>query len=153
MTTKIAVYTYTAPFWGGSYQYAQAVVEALASMDRGRVEVQVWHKDACWTPFLNQLGLPGHLLEHQVPDAVMGRVLRIKKAMGEHPTPEQVMALHSLVESFDPHRTLLAWQPDICVLPQMGAPFFCPGAKHIGVIHDLMHRHERDFPEVSAFGL
>lgn len=150
MKTKIAVYTQTAPFWGGSYQYAQAVIEALASLNRSRVNVQVWHKDVCWTPFLEKLDIPAHLLDLQIPAAVLVRIMRIKKAMGEHPAPVQVDALNGLVESFDPHRTLVAWQPDICVLPQMGAPFFCPGAKHIGVIHDLMHRYEGRFPEVGA---
>ena len=52
MKTRIAVYSQTRSFWGGSFQYAKAFVEALAGLDPDLFDVQVWHAgDEDWRSY------------------------------------------------------------------------------------------------------
>lgn len=63
MKTRIAVYSRTRSFWGGSFQYAKAFVEALAGLDPNFFEVQVWHEDdGDWKELCSRLNFPGHIL-------------------------------------------------------------------------------------------
>jgi glycosyltransferase involved in cell wall biosynthesis len=146
------VYTSTHCNWGGSHQYAGAIITALAGLPRETYEVRVWHEDATWTPFLDRLQIPGLIAsEYFVPARFRAKMQTFMRLQQEEKlTEEQNNELMSLLSRFSNLSRLVEWKPHIVVLPQMRYPLSVPGARHIGVIHDLMHRYERSFPEAAS---
>jgi glycosyltransferase involved in cell wall biosynthesis len=149
---RVAVYTTTHCNWGGSYQYAGAVITALAGLPREAYEVRVWHEDATWATLLDRLQIPGLVAsEYVVPARFRPTVRTFMRLQQEGKlTEEQSNELLSLVSRFSNLSRLVEWKPHVVVLPQMRYPLSIPGARHIGVIHDLMHRYERSFPEAAS---
>lgn len=131
------------PRAGGMFQYAQSVLEALSRLEPQRYTITIAYSDVDWSPILARFGLRGHALRYgkfgqRMADIAM--VLRIPGAasrmFGRFANP--------LV------RELLAQQCDAWLFPaQESLSYQMPGCV-IGTIHDLMHRYEPTFPEVSS---
>jgi glycosyltransferase involved in cell wall biosynthesis len=141
---SIGLYLGVAPTAGGMFQYAQSVVEALSRLDATRYRITIAHGDADWAPILARFGLAGHPLRHahrgsQIADAAMA--LRLPVGL--------IRMLSPLVNPLV--RELRALDCDTWIFPaQESLTYQVPGVRAIGTIHDLMHRYEPDFPEVSA---
>lgn len=154
MKTRIAVYSRTRNFWGGSFQYAKAFVEALAGLDPNFFEVQVWHEDdGDWKELCSRLNFPGHILgTYKFPPQflpVAKKVLEALKNIGEDDDAQRSSLLTSLLP-FSEDAAIDVYRPHVVISPQMGCPRYVKGARHIGVIHDLMHKYESRFPEVGT---
>ena len=154
MKTRIAVYSRTRSFWGGSFQYAKAFVEALAGLDPNFFEVQVWHEDdGDWKELCSRLNFPGHILgTYKFPPQflpVAKKILEALKNIGEDDDAHRGSLLTSLLP-FSEDAAIDVYRPHVVISPQMGCPRYVKGARHIGVIHDLMHRYESRFPEVGT---
>lgn len=154
MKTRIAVFSKTKSSWGGSFQYAKAVTEALAGLDPDSFEVRVWHEeDEEWEALCNRLGFAHFVLgQYLFPQQA---VLTAQKLLDKLRTldADDAAAREAVLACLQPFSTdaaLDAYRPDLVISPQMGSPRYHDGAKHIGVIHDLMHRYEPAFPEVGA---
>ena len=128
---------------GGMFQYAQAVLEGLASLDPKRYSVVIAYSDVAWAPILSRLGLLGYAVRHatlgqRIADVAM--VLRLpslaNRIFGRYINP--------LV------RELRALRCDAWIFPAGETLTYQISGRIIGVIHDLMHRYEPSFPEVSA---
>lgn len=152
MKTRIAVETPTAVHWGGGFQYAATVIKALGELDRDRYEVQVWHHDTSWEPFLQKLGIPGR--RHgvfEVPPHLMRPFTALRDAANAGALSRETLA--AVAGELQPYicaNSIAHYRPHVVIFPQMATGTFVPGARHVGVIHDLMHRYEPQFPEVSA---
>lgn len=148
---RIAVYSPTQAFWGGSFQYAKAVVEALALLDRELFDVQIWHaSDEEWDTLVKGCGLGNHdIAGYDIPAQFVPAAQKILAAM-EDATDERQHALLKELEPFAEMTRLHAWRPQVVICPQMGGQHYVPGARQVGVIHDLMHRYETRFPEVGT---
>jgi glycosyltransferase involved in cell wall biosynthesis len=149
---RVAAHTPTHCNWGGSYQYAGAVVTALAGLPREAYEVRVWYEDAAWAPQLDRLQLSGFVAsEFVIPARFLPKVRTLLRLREEGKlTAEQNNELMALLGRFSNFFRLVEWKPHIVVLPQMRHPLSIPGARQIGVIHDLMHRYEQGFPEAAS---
>ena len=150
---RVAVRTTTYGNWGGAHQYAGAVVTALAGLPRDAYEVRVWLTDAAaWAPRLDKLRIPAFVAsEYDGPERFRPKLEALSRLRQEgRLTEEQSDEWLSLLSRFSKLTRLFAWKPHIVVFPQMLCPSFVPGARHIGVIHDLMHRYERSFPEAAS---
>lgn len=153
MKTRIAVYTQTRNNWGGSFQYAKAFVEALSGMDKELVEIQVWHEeDDEWRALSTRLGFVSHILSHyDFPSQFLPAAKKILEAVQSNTIDAaQQQALMQSLQPFSAVAKLAAWRPHIVIGPQMGGQRYVQGARHIAVIHDLMHRYEPRFPEVGT---
>lgn len=141
---RIGLYLGVAPTAGGMFQYAQSVVEALSRLDATRFNVTVAYSDTDWAPILTRFGLSGHVLCHahrgrQIADTAMA--LRLPVSF--------IRMLSPLVNPLV--RELRELECDIWIFPaQESLTYQIPGVRTIGTIHDLMHRYEPHFPEVSA---
>lgn len=141
---RIGLYLGVAPNAGGMFQYAQSMVEALSHLDPTRWQVVIAYGDADWVPILARFGLAGHVLRHarqgqRIADAAMA--LRL-------PVP-LIRALSPLVNPLVREMRSLACET--WVFPaQESLTYQVPDIRAIGTIHDLMHRYEPHFPEVSA---
>ena len=141
---RIGLYLGVAPTAGGMFQYAQFMVEALSRLDPERWQVVIAHGDFDWAPILARFGLAGHALRHvrrgqRIADAAM--VLHL-------PVP-LIRTLSLLVNPLV--RELRALACETWIFPaQESLTYQVAGIRAIGTIHDLMHRYEPHFPEVSA---
>jgi glycosyltransferase involved in cell wall biosynthesis len=151
MKKRIAVYSPTQAFWGGSFQYAKAVVEALALLDRELFDVQVWHAaDGEWDTLVTGCALGNHdIAGYDIPARFVPAAKKILAALDDA-TDERRRALLEELEPFAEITLLHAWRPHVVICPQMGGQHYVPGARQVGVIHDLMHRYEPQFPEVGT---
>lgn len=151
---RIAVYSHTLNFWGGSFQYAKAFTEALGECDRDQYEIHVWHyEDAEWSDVCTRMGFPEHILgEYTFPPSFIPTAQKILDRLKKLPEDDEEnrQALLAPLQAYTAEAELDAFAPHLVILPQMGCPRFVRGARHIGVIHDLMHRYETHFPEVGS---
>lgn len=149
MKLRIAVFSNTTKFWGGSYQYARALTEALADLDPDKFEIQVWHHDdEKWNELCARLGFREHIFgSFNFPPffVPLGQKLleSIKKLTKNN--DDGRFALIKSLDSYSTDAELDAWHPHVVILPQQDNFRYVKGAKHIGVIHDLMHRYESRF--------
>lgn len=154
MKTRIAVFSRTKNFWGGSFQYAKAFTEALAGLEPEQFEVQVWHEDdESWNTLCSKLGFTEHILgSYNFPTTFLPeakRILAELRALKEDDDAGRA-ALLARFHPFSADAELDSYRPHLVISPQMGCLRYHDGAKHIGVIHDLMHRYEPEFPEVGT---
>jgi glycosyltransferase involved in cell wall biosynthesis len=140
---RIGIFLGVQRLTGGMFQYAQAVLEGLSRLDPQRYSVVIAYSDAAWAPILARLGLSGHpmrspRLGQRIADIAM--VLRlplaINRLLGQCINP-LVSELRSL-------------NCDAWIFPAGETLTYHMSGRMIGVIHDLMHRYEPSFPEVSA---
>lgn len=126
------------------FQYAQSVLEALSQLD-SHYEVTIAYSDTDWSAILTRFGLTGVALKHarvgqRLADMVM--VLRLSGAL-----------TRALGQMFNPLvRELLALRCDVWIFPAQESLSYQMPIRAIGTTHDLMHRYEAIFPEVSAKG-
>lgn len=128
---------------GGMFQYAQAVLEALANLDNKNYEVVIAYSDKAWTPILARLGLTGIPIRHP---KLGQRISDIAMALQLPPMLNIFFGKY-----FNP----LVWQLqsfrcDAWIFPAGETLTYQLQGSTVGVIHDLMHRYEPSFPEVSA---
>jgi glycosyltransferase involved in cell wall biosynthesis len=141
---RIGLYLGVAPTAGGMFQYAQSIAEALSGLDTTRYHITIAHADTNWTPILKRFGLAGHVLRHancgrQIADTAMA--LRLPASFIRMLSP----MVNPLV------RELREFNCNTWIFPaQESLAYQIPGVRTIAAIHDLMHRYEPHFPEVSA---
>lgn len=141
---RIGLFLGVGPRAGGMFQYAQSVLEALSQLD-SRYEVTIAYSDTDWSAILTRFGLTGVALKHasggqRLADLAMALRLPggVVRALGQ--------VLNPLV------RELLAFRCDVWIFPAQESLSYQMPVPAIGTIHDLMHRYEAIFPEVSAKG-
>lgn len=141
---RIGLYLGVAPTAGGMFQYGQSVVEAMSRLDPLRWQVVIAYGNADWAPILARFGLAGYALRHarhgqRIADAAMALRLPVPllRTLSPlvNPLVRELQALACKTWIFPAQESLTYQVPDVLV---------------IGTIHDLMHRYEPHFPEVSA---
>lgn len=152
MRWRIALYSPTRSVWGGSFQYAKAVAEALALLDPQTYEVGVWHtSDDEWDALVARLAFAGHDIDgYNIPEQFVPVARKILAALEQATGEEQRRLLLEQLHPFSEIAALHQWQPHVVFCPQMAGQHYVQGARQIGVIHDLMHRYEARFPEVGT---
>jgi glycosyltransferase involved in cell wall biosynthesis len=141
---RIGLYLGVGPSAGGMFQFAHSMAEAVSRLDATRYRIIVVYGDAVWLPILKRFGLTGYAMRHanrgrQIADAAMA--LRLPVVLIRVLSP----VVNPLV------RELLALDCDTWIFPaQESLAYQIPGVCVISTIHDLMHRYEPHFPEVSA---
>lgn len=139
---RVGLYLGADPLFGGTFQYCQAMLEALANLPSS-YELRVLHVYPGWSEKLRELGLRGRQVDVGVWNPTLTKafgvnrsVLRTWRRIGKR--------LHPIV------RALHEESCDVWVFPSQDPLTYQAGVPAIGVIHDLMHRYESRFPEVSA---
>jgi glycosyltransferase involved in cell wall biosynthesis len=143
----VAIYLGGTPTDGGTYQNALSLVAALAELPPEDYATIGYHTNDAWAHILFAHGLAAHAVERQ---GALSRA--VTKALRELPVP---LALRkragSLVVPFG--RQLRADGVDVCLYPNFEHYAWELATPSIGIIHDLMHRYEPHFPEVSEPGI
>lgn len=144
---RVGLYLGFPPHGGGAFQYAQSVLAATLSLPASEYDVVVAHAHPAWI----------HLLQ---PHSARARLLPMAKG---HLDPAihfllrqgvSAASWRAIARHLHPGtRKLLAQDCDLWICPAQDVLTYALPARTMGVIHDLMHRHERHFPEVSRRGL
>ena len=118
--TRIAVHLSLSPEYGGSFQYALSILEALARLETPHFEVRIFYNSQYdWRPVLQKMPF--------------GEACALP--------PEKPLE-HPL--------TIAAWNPRMCVVPHQYTLAVPPHIHRITPVHDLMHRYMPQFPEVNS---
>jgi glycosyltransferase involved in cell wall biosynthesis len=143
--TRVGIFLGSEPWWGGLFVYTQSLMDALRATQDGTLDVRVAYVNSAWAPILaaypfesrrvrrGNAGL--HLASLAMHARLPGAAAR---AVGWYlnPIPRQLAELDCGLWIF-PAQDTLSYQVRLPV---------------VSTVHDLMHRYESSFPEVSSHG-
>lgn len=139
---KIAAYYNVMPEWGGAFQYALTLTKALASLPPETAEIRCYCENSVWHPHLEKLGLAYEAIER----TRLIFIARLARSLNKRLWPDRFVA------SSNANRRISAWRPDLLVSVHSNYFLLPKNCRQIAPIHDLMHIHERRFPEVGKRG-
>jgi glycosyltransferase involved in cell wall biosynthesis len=144
---RIGLYLDFPPHGGGAFQYATSILAALHALPATEYQPVVAHAHSSWAQWLTieSSRMETHLVTTSMRDAAARLLLRFG-------LPASIWRNVAL-RIGGMERQLASFQCDIWIFPAQDYLSYSMPGPTIGTIHDLMHRHERDFPEVSALGL
>jgi glycosyltransferase involved in cell wall biosynthesis len=128
---------------GGVLQYTQAILDAVMTLPAG-YELTAAYSDEVWAARLTP-----RLSVVRLDDSTWNRVLnKVWHAAGF-----SIGLWRRTVARFDSNvRALVGAKCDLWICPNHERYVFRAPIPALGTVHDLMHRYERRFPEVSAAG-
>jgi len=142
----VGLFLGASPTHGGVFQYSDAILEAVAAMPAADYTIVVKYLDPAWAPVVHSYGIRGQMISRnavvRVMDAILWRL----------PLPVSMWRvclarLHSIT------RALAQSSCDIWIFPGQDIWTYLAPVAALGTVHDLMHRYESQFPEVSARGI
>ena len=143
---RIGLFLGASPTHGGVFQYSEAVLEALSGIDHPKLSIVVRYIDPAWIPVLRGYDVDGRYIPRgslvRLLDAVLWRI----------PLPVRLWR-HSVAYVHSITRTLARDACDLWIFPAQDIWTYLTPAPALGAVHDLMHRYEPSFPEVSALGM
>ena len=140
---KIGIYLGGTGSDGGTYQYALSMLQALQLLPTDRYDVHAFCRTPDWEHRCAALGVPTHSVPaYRVLARAVSWVLRALPQTGLSRT------INSRVVPFG--RVLKSGGFDACIYPNYEQFAYELDTRSIGIIYDMMHRHEPSFPEVSA---
>jgi len=146
MKKKIGLFLVSTPNDGGTFQHARSVLEALEALPPASYDVVVGYESGSWAEHLRR-----HKVRvfHVVP-GFFSRAIRSAWRMLRLP----VGLLRIIAPYF--HPSIKAMVKEGCALwvfPSEDPYSFYASVPSLTTMLDLMHRYERQFPEVSANGM
>lgn len=142
---KIAIVTRSQPHGGGSFQYANMLLEALGQLDSTQFDTKFWYSNDAWGEIAAALPFPHFQVQATFPYWLRGvrKGLRIGNAL------VQCRGIAWWTETDPALLAIAKWRPDVCVCLEQAYNPLPPEIRVIGPIHDLMHRYEGRFQEVG----
>ena len=144
--TRIGLFLGASPTHGGVFQYSDAILEAIASIDAKDRTVIVRYLDPAWESMVRSYGIDGELIHRnsvvRVIDGILWRL----------PVPVAVWR-RTLAHIHSITRALVRQSCDLWVFPAQDIWTYLAPVSALGSVHDLMHRYEPQFPEVSERGM
>lgn len=144
---RVGLYLGFPPQGGGAFQYAQSVLAATLSLPSAEYSVFIAHAHPAWLPLLQPHTVRATLLP--VPEGRLDPVFHFLLRQGFSAKLWRVLAPHLHPGT----RKLLAQSCELWICPAQDVLTYALPTRTLGVIHDLMHRYESRFPEVSRRGL
>ena len=142
---KIGLFLSALPRHGGAFQFSHSVLEALASLPLERFEKVAAFTERVWSGRLSAHCIPGW----EVRSPIL-KLLAFKRIAGWLPVR---LWRTALIRHLRSTRSLLGLSCDLWVFPAQETYAYLMPVPSLGVIFDLMHRYERQFPEVSSKGI
>lgn len=133
------------PHGGGMFQYNQVILDAVASLPKDSFEVIIGYTSQIWFDHLKNYSLK----TVYVPLGLMARISgRLARSSGLPMSWWRSLSsyLHPVA------RTMINQKCDLWIFPSQEVWSYQVKVPSLAAIHDLMHRYERSFPEVSADG-
>ncbi len=142
---KIGLYLGAEPSGGGTFQYNQAMLAAVANLPSDKYEVVVAYSSTTWLKYFQ----PYSFNTCYNPRPVFSRI--ISSACRNFKVSLAIWRkLHSLLDPFA--KRLLKQNCDLWIFPSQDLFSYTIDVPSLATVHDLMHRYEKIFPELSAKG-
>lgn len=143
---KIGIFLGAEPGGGGMFQYSLTVLEALSVLPRDTHTIVAAFFNAEWLSYIEPLNVRALQIGRSGSEPyTLGRCWRIACL----PTK----GWRTLLSRFDPVvRALTAERCEIWLFPAQDHWSYLVPVPAVVTIHDLMHRYEPQFPEVSRWG-
>ena len=146
MKPRIAVVSRMERAGGGSFQYGIAILEAVTNLPQNEYEVCFWYNSNSLDDFVKKL-----CCQHAKPSWLSVQFFRVVRKISN--IANKILKstrIENWVE-YDPLiRAVRAWKPDVCISLEQTYNPLSKEVRVIGPVHDLMHRYETLFPEISA---
>ena len=147
MKKKIAIFLNNIPAEGGAFQYNQAVLDAFLLLNDDNFEKIIFYTNVFWKEYLNEKGYPGIKLNYSF------RLNRfVIKLLTYLEFTNKFRKLIIQIVSPNTAKHLNDENIDLVFFPSQDTVSLFTSAKKVNVIHDLMHRYESHFKEVSDKG-
>lgn len=142
---KILLFLNSDPSTGGNFQYDQSILDAVSLLPSDRYDVLVLYTTKVWERYLN-----GNIKKIEVSLSHLSKRFLQFLIFISFPLPW----LQKVFRRFHPlAKTLIAQKADLYIFPSQETSWsYLVDFPSLAVIHDLMHRYERQFPEVSGHG-
>jgi glycosyltransferase involved in cell wall biosynthesis len=129
---------------GGAFQYTQAILEAALALPPDKYSIVLAYRDPFWLDLIRDRARSIHL-----PDSLWSRILnRIW-----HEVRLPVSAWRRVAAPLDASmRAIVAEGCDLWICPNHDRYSFRAKIPALGTVHDLMHRYEPSYAEVSDNG-
>jgi len=140
---KIGLFLETAPHGGGTFQYNQMMLGAVAALPSDRFSVVVGHASELWRVYLEAY----NLRTVAVPRGFWGRAIGLGWMLLGLPISwwrKISPLLHPMA------RVFLNEKCDLWIFPAHDLRSYQFPVHSLVSIHDLMHRYERSFPESAS---
>lgn len=144
MKFRIGLFLDIEPFSGGGFQFCQSILDALKALSRDRFETIVAYTNDQWLNYKDsdeiewvkiQPGFWGLFACRRISGLLPMKWWR-KASPLFHPVTKQILKQNC----------------SLWIFPAQDTWTYLIPVPAIGTIYDLMHRYERQFPEVSAYG-
>ena len=143
---RIGLYLASVPHGGGAFQYSMAMLNALSSLPRDHYEVIAAYCHQDWRPLVEHYGIGSVYAPVSAPSYLSAYVWR---KIGLPVEVWRRMSTH--VDSHSRH--LASLNCDLWVYPAQDPMSYMLPVPALGTVHDVMHRYEGQFPEVSGYRL
>jgi glycosyltransferase involved in cell wall biosynthesis len=140
---KIILFLNTTPLNGGSFQYDQTILGAVLALPFNKYKVIILYTDDVWKQYL-----PAEIAKGKINiGALHERIIQILIMLGV-----SANLLRRILRYIDPVvREIQRHHADLYVFPCQTAIWgYLIDSAYLITIHDLMHRYEKKFSEVSG---
>lgn len=146
---KIGVYLNVEPYGGGTFQYNQSILDALASLSPSEYKIIALYHSELWEKYLAKYNFEQKCIPHYRWRNIVGRVF-FRLARYLHMDIARYRNFFSKINILSRQIDLL--KLDVIICPSQDILPALVTTNALATIHDLMHRYE-DFPEVRAEGI
>jgi glycosyltransferase involved in cell wall biosynthesis len=144
MKYRIGLFLDTEPFSGGAFQFCQSILDALSALNRERFETVVGYTNDLWIDYLDDKKNECVKIFPRI-----WRLIAYRRISGLLP----MKWWRAVNPYFHPvTKSLVKLNCNLWIFPSQDTWSYLIPVPAIGTIYDLMHRYEKQFPEVSAYG-
>src|SRR3989339_516329 len=142
---KIGLFLASQPHHGGTFQHKLAMLEAVAALHRETYEAVIAYQHRDFLPYLNDLEIASLYIPPAFFDRAASKLMRLSRLPV---TWQRAVTPYFLGVA----KEIIRQQCDLWIFASQESLAYEIPVPALMVIHDLMHRYQRGFPEVSAHG-
>jgi len=142
---KIGLFLTAEPYGGGSYQYSQSILDAALALPHDEYEIIVACKQKAWMPLFPSDSIKFFHMERR---GFLWRVFSGKLWLHSKILLPLVRKYFLFLNS--DVRQIIQEDCDLWIFPAQDTWSYILPVNSLSPIHDLMHRYEKRFPEVSS---
>lgn len=142
---KIGLFLASQPQHGGTFQYNLSMLEAVAALRPETYEVIIAYQHQAFLPYLKDRELASIYLPPAFFDRVLSKSMRVSRLPV---TWQRAITPYILGVA----RKLMKQQCDLWIFASQESLAYEIPVPALMIIHDLMHRYQPGFPEVSTRG-
>ncbi len=141
---KIGLLLTIEPTWGGAFQYDLSILDALAQLPQGEIEVVVGYSHPAWLHYLRRYNLKSIPVPLGYWGRFFGQLL--------HCSGIGIATWRAVTPFFHPTiKAIIREKCDLWIFPSQDPWCYLAPVPALATVHDLMHRYERRFPEIGTW--